>query len=112
MILESEISMGDMIDCVDSENWSSLNYIYPDNYADLFTDFDDKNIPLPDSALVSASVASKDITTEILFVWNNQRIMIFDDDQPILHVEGWKSFSCSEINAMKFSKLFLTKEDT
>ena len=112
VILESEISMGDMIDCVDSENWSSLNYIYPDNYADLFTDFDDKNIPLPDSALVSASVASKDITTEILFVWNNQRIMIFDDDQPILHVEGWKSFSCSEINAMKFSKLFLTKEDT
>lgn len=106
VILESDISMGDMIDCVDSENWSSLNYIYPDNYAELFTDFDDKNIPLPDSALVSAFVASKDITTEILFVWNNQRIMIFDDDQPILHVEGWKSFSCSEINAMKFSKLF------
>ena len=31
VITESEISMGDMIDCVDSENWSSLNYIYPDN---------------------------------------------------------------------------------
>ena len=102
----SDITLGDMIDCVDTENWNALNYIYPDNYAELFVDFDDKHIPLPDSALVSASVPSRDIETEILFVWNDKRIMVFDDDQPVLHVEGWSSFSCHEINAMRFSRLF------
>jgi len=102
----TDITMGDMIDCVDSENWNSLNYIYPDNYAELFVDFDDKHIPLPDVALVSASVPSRGIETEILFVWNDKRIMVFDDDQPVLHVEGWSSFSCHEINAMRFSRLF------
>lgn len=102
----SDVTLGDMIDCVDSENWNALNYIYPDNYAELFVDFDDKHIPLPDAALVSASVASRDIETEILFVWNDKRIMVFDDDQPVLHVEGWSSFSCHEINAMRFLRLF------
>lgn len=102
----SDISMGDKIDCVGAENWNSLNYIYPDNYAELFEDFDDKHIPLPDSALISASVDSRNMDTEILFMWKDKKIMIFDDDQPLLHVEGWTSFSCKELNAMKFTKLF------
>jgi hypothetical protein len=106
VLKESDVSFKNYIKCLDSESWSSLNYIYPDCYAELFADFDDKHIPLPDLALVSANVCNSGASSEILFIWNNQHIMIFDDDQTPLHIEGWKSFYCKDINAMKFSRLF------
>jgi len=102
----SALSMGNKIDCVGADSWNSLNYIYPDNYAKLFEDFEDKHIPLPDYALVSVSIISHNIDSEILFMWKEKKIMIFDDDQLLLRVEGWTSLSCKEINVIKFSKLF------
>jgi hypothetical protein len=102
----SDLKMDSGIQCTEYENWNSLNYIYPDSYAELFADFDDKHIPLPDAALVNATVPSRDEETEILFIWKEKHIMVFDDDQPAIKVDGWKSYHCSDLNALKFSKSF------
>lgn len=106
MILpEDAVKEIESIDCSDSESWNGLSYIYPDNYADLFSDFDDKNIPLPDKGLVDVKT-SDGISTQVLFVWNKQKILLFDDDQESLKIDGWKSYVCKDINALKFSELF------
>jgi len=76
----------------------------PDQYANLFSSFDYR-VPLPTYAFSEFNVLGTDRSGEVLFTWEPQKIMVFDDKNKI-NVEDWKSFYCEEINVNDFMAMF------
>ena len=78
----------------------------PDNCQDYFEDFDYYHVPLPSDAYCKCKIQGTDYESEILLLWRNQKIMIFEDDKEKLEVPGWTSLKVRELKAEKFAELF------
>ena len=102
---EDKMSIQSKHDCASYRDWNEFNFMIPDQYAELFSEFDTR-IPLPSDAYREFSIISTNVTAEALFVWNDQKIMIFDDENDKIDIEGWKTFHCSEIATNDFMALF------
>ena len=87
-------------------NWSELAVMIPDDIQPVFEDFDYYHIPLPSDAYCRCKIQGTDFESEALFVWKNSKMMLFEDDHPMLEVYGWSSLRVSEIKAKKFSERF------
>ena len=102
---EDKMSIQSKHDCASYRDWNEFNFMIPDQYAELFSKFDTR-IPLPSDAYREFSIIGTNVTAEALFVWNNQKIMVFDDENDKIDIEGWKTFHCSEIATNDFMALF------
>lgn len=102
---EDKISIQSKHDCNAYRDWNEFSFMIPDQYADLFAEFDNR-VPLPSEAYREFSVLGTDVTAEALFVWTDQKIMVFEDESEKVELEGWKSYCCSEIVVNDFMDLF------
>jgi len=78
----------------------------PDNCQESFEDFDYYHIPLPTDAYCKYKVQGTDDESEILLLWRDKKLMVFEDDKQKLDVAGWRSMKVSDIKAEEFAKLF------
>ena len=104
-ITESLLIFGDSWPCK-YNNWSEFCVMIPDNCQDCFKDFDYFHIPLPSNAYCKCKIHGTDYETEILLLWKDKKIMVFEDDKQKLNVTGWTSLKVSEIKAADFARLF------
>ena len=77
----------------------------PEEYMDAFADMDLLHIPLPSESYCKLSVIGKGVAYEILFVWKDKKILVFDNDNEKVKITGWTSLSVSEIIPSEFAKL-------
>lgn len=87
-------------------NWNEFSVMIPDNCQEYFEDFDYYHVPLPTDAYCKCKVQGTEYESEILLLWKNKKLMIFEDDKQKLEVPGWISFRVSEIRAGEFAGLF------
>ena len=87
-------------------NWSEFAVMIPDNAQDCFADFDYFHIPLPSDAYCKCKIQGMDYESEILLLWKDKKIMVFEDDKQKLEVPGWVSFNVNEIRVREFAELF------
>ena len=87
-------------------NWSEFSVMIPDSVQECFEDFDYYHIPLPSDAYCKCKIQGTDYESEILLLWKNKKIMVFEDDKEKLEVPGWISIKVSEIRASQFASLF------
>jgi len=102
---EDKMSIQSKHDCASYRDWNEFSFMIPDQYAELFSEFDTR-IPLPSDAYREFSIIGTNVTAEALFVWNDQKIMVFDDENDKIEIEGWKTFHCNEIVINDFMDLF------
>ena len=102
---EDKISIQSKHDCASYRDWNEFSFMIPDQYAELFSEFDTR-IPLPSEAYREFNIIGTDVTAEALFVWNDQKIMVFEDENDKVEIEGWKAFHCNEIVINDFMALF------
>lgn len=88
------------------KNWSEFSVMIPDNCQEYFEDFDYYHIPLPTDAYCKCKVQGTEYESEILLLWKNRKIMIFEDDKQKLDVPGWTVMKVGEIRAREFVGLF------
>ena len=77
----------------------------PEEYLNAFADMDLYHIPIPSESYCKLNVIGKGITSEILFVWKNRKILVFDNDNEKVTIKGWTSLSVSEIIPIDFAAL-------
>ena len=51
-------------------------------------------------------IQGMDYESEILLLWKDKKIMVFEDDKQKLEVPGWVSFNVNEIRVREFAELF------
>lgn len=78
----------------------------PEEYIDAFTDMDMLHIPIPSESYCKLNVIGADVSTEVLFLWKNKKILVFDNDNEKVEIQGWASLSVSEIKPREFAGLF------
>lgn len=103
---EDQVKFSNGYSCTDYQNWNEFSYMIPDEYKATFSDMDLMQVPLPTESYCRITVPAKDIKVECLFIWKNQKIMVFSDDNNKIEVQGWKSYSISDIKLPAFSMLF------
>jgi len=83
-------------------NWSEFSVMIPDDCQEIFADFDYYHIPLPTGAYYKCTVQGMDDKFEIFLLWEDKKIMVFEDDKQKLDVVGWTSMKVSDIKAEEF----------
>lgn len=78
----------------------------PEDLQPIFENFGEKKIPMPSDAFCKCRIKGTGIETEIMLLWRDAKIMIFDDDNEMLQVEGWTSFRAGQVKAEQMLKLF------
>ena len=48
----------------------------------------------------------REMEFEVFLVWKDQKLMVFENNKPVIEVPGWVSMRVSEINGQKFSEFF------
>lgn len=104
-VTEDRLCFGDSWPC-QYNNWSEFSVMIPDNCQESFEDFDYYHIPLPTDAYCKYKVQGTDDESEILLLWRDKKLMVFEDDKQKLDVAGWRSMKVSDIKAEEFAKLF------
>ncbi|AOH46986.1 hypothetical protein BCS37_00320 [Selenomonas sp. oral taxon 920] len=104
-ITEDCLRFGDSWPC-SYNNWSEFMVMIPDNCKEIFADFDYCHIPLPTEAYCKCKVQGTDYEYEVLLLWEDKKIMVFEDDRQKLDVAGWTSMKVGEIKAKAFINLF------
>lgn len=92
--------------CADYQNWTEFSPMIPEEYKDSFADMDELRVPVPTESYSKITVQETGMASEALFVWEPQHILVFDNDNQKLDVQGWQSMSVSEIKPLRFAKLF------
>lgn len=88
-------------------NWNEFSQMMvPDNCQDYFEDFDYYHVPLPSDAYCKCKIHGTNYVSEILLLWRNNKVMVFEDDKEKLEVPGWTSLKVGEIRAGSFAELF------
>lgn len=106
VVAENLLRFGASWPC-DYNNWNELSQMMlPDNCRDYFEDFDYYHVPLPSNAYCKCKIYGTDYASEILMLWKNNKIMVFEDDKEKLEVPGWTSLKVGEIRAGSFAELF------
>ena len=88
-------------------NWRELSVVIPDDYLDIFEEFDHYRIPLPDAAFCKCKIKTIDFEEEILFLWKEQKVMLLEEDKDIIKIPGWKIMKVDNVLARSFKELFL-----
>ena len=104
-VTEDMLKFGESFPC-QYNNWSEFSVMIPDNCQDKFEDFDYCHIPLPSDAYCKCKVAGTGYDSEVLLLWKNKKIMVFEDDKQELIVSGWTTIKVGDIKAEEFRKLF------
>lgn len=104
-VTEDMLKFGESFPC-QYNNWSEFSVMIPDNCQDKFEDFDYCHIPLPSDAYCKCKVAGTGYDSEVLLLWKNKKIMVFEDDKQELIVSGWTTIKVGDIKAEEFGKLF------
>ncbi len=92
--------------CSDYQNWTEFSPMIPEEYIDAFADMDELRVPIPTESYSKILTSEAGVSSEVLFVWEPQKILVFDNDNQKLEVQGWRSMSVSEIKPLQFAKLF------
>ena len=100
-ITEDCLRFGDSWPC-SYNNWSEFMVMIPDDCKEIFADFDYCHIPLPTEAYCKCKVQGTDYEYEVLLLWRDKKIMVFEDDKQKLDVMGWTSMKVSDIKAKEF----------
>lgn len=88
-------------------NWNEFSQMMiPDNCQEYFEDFDYYHVPLPSDAYCKCKINGTNYESEILLLWRNNKVMVFEDDKEKLEVPGWTSLKAGEIRADSFAELF------
>lgn len=104
-LTESKVRFSDGYACSDYRNWNEFAPMIPEEYLDAFADMDLYHIPIPSESYCKLNVIGKGITSEILFVWKNKKILVFDNDNEKVTIKGWTSLSVGEIIPADFAVL-------
>lgn len=78
----------------------------PEEYINAFADMDMLHVPIPPESYCKLNVIGTDISSESLFLWKSKKILVFDNDNEKVEIEGWTSLSVSEIKPREFAGLF------
>ena len=105
-VTEDKIRFADGYSCTDYQNWNEFAPMIPEEYIDAFADMDMLHIPIPSESYCKLNVIGTDISSEVLFLWKNKKILVFDNDNEKVEIQGWISFSVSEIKPREFAGLF------
>ena len=104
-ITEGRLVFGESWPC-GYNNWDEFKIMIPDDVQRRFDDFDYYHIPLPSDAYCKCGIQGTNFESEILLLWRDKKIMVFEDTKQKLDVPGWTSMKVSEIRASQFSELF------
>ena len=104
-ITEDRLRFYDSWPC-DYRNWIEFSGMIPDDCQEIFADFDYYHIPLPPGAYYKCTVQGSDDEFEIFLLWEDKKIMVFEDDKQKIDVAGWTSMKVSDIKAEEFIKVF------
>lgn len=102
----SDVTFSEGLDCSAYSSWNQMQYNFPDGLEELQEMLGDRNIPIPDRAWVEVTDTRKSINSMILFKWDNQHLMIFDEEQPLVKIEGWTSLHTNDVNGFKLAQIF------
>lgn len=105
-LTEDKIKFSNGYSCNDYQNWNEFAPMIPEEYMNVFADMDMLRVPIPSESYCRLSGVGTDISSEVLFLWRNHKILVFDNDNEKIVVQGWTSLSVSDIKADEFVKLF------
>lgn len=105
-LTEEKIRFTDGYSCTDYQNWNEFAPMIPEEYIDAFADMDMLHIPIPSESYCKLNVIGADVSTEVLFLWKDKKILVFDNDNEKVEIQGWTSLSVSEIKPREFAGLF------
>ncbi len=103
---EEKIQFGIGYNCTSYQNWNEFAPMVPEEYLQAFSDMDMAKVPIPSESYCKLSVIGTDLSTEALFIWKNQKVLVFDNDNEKIKIQGWKCYSVSEIVPSKFAAHF------
>ena len=78
----------------------------PEEYINAFADMDMLHVPIPSESYCKLNVIGTEISSEVLFLWKSKKILVFDNDNEKVEIEGRTSLSVSEIKPREFAGLF------
>ncbi len=102
---EDKVIVRNKYDCSSYSDWNEFAFMIPDQYSEQFMDFDHR-VPLPDEAYREFGFIGTEVNAQALFVWNKQKIMIFEDEHDIVEIDGWMSYHCSDVHVNEFEMMF------
>ena len=104
-IPESKVRFTDGYGCSDYQNWNEFAPMIPEEYIEAFSDMDMLHVPIPSESYCKLSVLGTDISSEVLFLWKDQKLLVFDNDNEKIEIQGWTSLSVNEIKPEVFAEL-------
>ena len=105
-LTENKVRFSNGYNCADYQSWNEFSFMIPEEYIKLFSDMDQRNVPIPTEAYCKLTVINSDVSSIAMFVWKDRKIIVFDDDNEKLDIQGWTSFSAKEIQPEEFAALF------
>lgn len=106
-VAEDKVRFGNGYPCdADYQNWNEFMHMIPDEHKEVFQDMDRFHIPMPSQAYCPVTVKGTNALFEVLLVWENEKILIFDNDSVKRNITGWTSLSANEIIPVEFASLF------
>ena len=101
-LTENKVKFTDGYSCTDYQNWNEFAPMIPEEYMDIFADMDMLHVPIPTESYCKISVIGTDISSEVLFMWKDKKMLVFDNDNEKVMIQGWTSLSVSEIWSSDF----------
>lgn len=93
-------------ECGEYRNWTEFSPMIPEEYIDAFQDMDELQVPVPSRSYSRLGTEEDDRIAEVLFLWEPQKILVFDNDNQKVDVEGWTSYKVKDIKPLQFAELF------
>lgn len=91
-------------------NWNEFSVMIPDNCQKVFEDFDYHRIPLPSDSYARYRIQGTDTEFEAFLVWKDRKLMVFEDDRPIVPIPAWTTMHVSDITPKKFANIIKGEE--
>lgn len=105
-LTEDKVRFADGYNCADYQNWNEFAPMIPEEYTEAFADMDMLHIPIPSESYCKLHVIGTAVSSEVLFLWKDKKVLVFDNDNEKVNILGWTSLSVNEIRPKEFSKLF------
>ena len=105
-LTESKVRFSNGYNCSDYQSWNEFSFMIPEDYIEVFSDMDQRDVPIPTESYCRMSVINSNASSEVLFMWKDKKILVFDDDNEKLEIQGWTSLSVKEIQPEQFAALF------
>ena len=104
-ITEDMIKISSLVPCK-YNNWNELSIKFPDQYQKQFDDFDHYHIPLPTGVYYKLKIQEVGYEANVFLLWESHKIMLFEDEEDIIQIQGWKALKVSEVRADTFKNYF------